>query len=180
MRVPAFDDHAALRTWRDATLYRKLMRAGRAEATQTLAGIHERGYRDVTLTDTNLLANLDTAGCTVVQRVQLAWVTIGLPLRNRPVGAAVPGVSGGRNRCWVSRRSGTAVMLKGSKQVQATTCGIVGMVKLIDGRGGVSTDGGSDHVAAEAAEWDSWCAHPTSPARKGHDAVDDEDPPAQR
>jgi DNA-binding MarR family transcriptional regulator len=75
MRVPASDDHAALRTWRDATLYRKLMRAGRAEATQTLAGIHERGYRDVTLTDTNLLANLDTAGCTVSDLARRAGVT---------------------------------------------------------------------------------------------------------
>jgi DNA-binding MarR family transcriptional regulator len=75
MTVPGLEDRAALRVWRDATLYRKLMRASRAEAGQTLAGIHERGFADVTLTDTNLLANLDTDGCTITDLARRAGVT---------------------------------------------------------------------------------------------------------
>lgn len=75
MTVSGLEDRAALRAWRDATLYGKLMRASRGEACQTLAGIHERGFPDVTLTDTNLLANLDTGGCTITDLARRAGVT---------------------------------------------------------------------------------------------------------
>ena len=75
MTVPDLNDQAALRAWRDATLYRKLLRASRAEAAQTLAGIHQRGFADVTLTDTTLLANLDTAGSSVTDLARRAGVT---------------------------------------------------------------------------------------------------------
>jgi hypothetical protein len=51
----------ALRAWRDRTLYRMLIRAARAETTETLRRLQARGYRDISLQDTNLLANLDTA-----------------------------------------------------------------------------------------------------------------------
>lgn len=75
MKVPEFDDAAALRAWRDHTLYRRLMRAARAEASQTLAQIHQHGYTDVSLTDTTLLANLDTGGCTITDLARRAGVT---------------------------------------------------------------------------------------------------------
>jgi DNA-binding MarR family transcriptional regulator len=75
MTVPDLNDQAALRAWRDATLYRKLLRASRAEAAQTLAEIHRRGFTDVTLTDTTLLANLDTAGSSVTDLARRAGVT---------------------------------------------------------------------------------------------------------
>ena len=51
------------------------MRAGRAEAGQTLARIHRHGYTDVSLTDTTLLANLDTDGCTITDLARRAGVT---------------------------------------------------------------------------------------------------------
>ena len=75
MTMPDLNDQAALRAWRDTTLYRKLLRASRAEAAQTLAEIHRRGFTDVTLTDTNLLANLDTAGASVTDLARRAGVT---------------------------------------------------------------------------------------------------------
>jgi DNA-binding MarR family transcriptional regulator len=75
MGVPALDDPAALRAWRDQTLYRLLLRASRAEATATLREIHGRGYTDVSLSDTNLLANLDTDGSTVTALARRAGVT---------------------------------------------------------------------------------------------------------
>jgi DNA-binding MarR family transcriptional regulator len=70
-----FDDPEALRAWRDATLYRRLLRAVRAETTATLQAIHELGYDDVTLSDTNLLANLDTDGSTITALARRAGVT---------------------------------------------------------------------------------------------------------
>ena len=75
MELPTFDDPAALRAWRDQTLYRLLMRASRAEATATLAAIQEQGYSDVSLADTALLSNLDTNGCTVTALARRAGVT---------------------------------------------------------------------------------------------------------
>ncbi|MEP6666353.1 MAG: MarR family transcriptional regulator [Nocardioidaceae bacterium] len=62
-RIP--QDPTELRAWRDATLYRLTLRASRAERVATLEGLHERGYADVTLTDTTLLANLDNEGMTI-------------------------------------------------------------------------------------------------------------------
>lgn len=75
MELPSFDDPGALRVWRDQTLYRLLMRASRAEATATLAAIHDEGYSDVSLADTALLSNLDTDGCTVTALARRAGVT---------------------------------------------------------------------------------------------------------
>jgi len=75
LELPTFDDPAALRAWRDQTLYRLLMRASRAEATATLAAIQEQGYSDVSLADTALLSNLDTNGCTVTALARRAGVT---------------------------------------------------------------------------------------------------------
>ena len=43
-------------------------RRSRAEKSTTLRRVHELGYRDVSLTDTNLLANLDTEGTTISAR----------------------------------------------------------------------------------------------------------------
>jgi len=71
---PSLDD-PELRAWRDQTLYRLLLRASRAEATATLERIHESGYRDVTLVDTNFLANLDTEGTIISALARRAGVT---------------------------------------------------------------------------------------------------------
>jgi DNA-binding MarR family transcriptional regulator len=71
---PALGD-PDLRVWRDQTLYRLLLRASRAETTATLQGVHDAGYRDVTLVDTNLLANLDTDGTTISALARRAGVT---------------------------------------------------------------------------------------------------------
>jgi DNA-binding MarR family transcriptional regulator len=73
--VPSFENPKALRVWRDQTLYRRLLRASRAEASATLRQIHARGYLDVSLSDTNLLANLDTDGSTITALAQRAGVT---------------------------------------------------------------------------------------------------------
>lgn len=73
-RRPRLDD-PRLREWRDQTLYRLLLRANRAETTETLERIHARGYTDVSLTDTNLLANLDTEGTTITALARRAGVT---------------------------------------------------------------------------------------------------------
>ena len=75
MVVPSFENRAALRAWRESTLYRRLLRASRAEATATLERIHARGYSEVSLTDTNLLANLDTDGSTITALARRAGVT---------------------------------------------------------------------------------------------------------
>src|SRR5688500_15567493 len=72
---PPLDDAAALRRWRDQTLYRLLLRASRAEATATLDRINEQGYGDVSLTDTGLLANLDTEGTTISALARRAGVS---------------------------------------------------------------------------------------------------------
>ena len=72
---PPLDDTAALRVWRDQTLYRLLLRASRAETTATLDRLHERGYDDVSIADTNLLANLDTDGATITSLARRAGVT---------------------------------------------------------------------------------------------------------
>lgn len=75
MGLPPFENSAELRAWRDQTLYRRLLRASRAEATATLQQIHGLGYRDVSLRDTNLLANLDTEGSTITSLAHRAGVT---------------------------------------------------------------------------------------------------------
>jgi DNA-binding MarR family transcriptional regulator len=73
--LPSFENPAELRSWRDQTLYRRLLRASRAEATSTLQQVHDRGYLDVSLSDTNVLANLDTAGSTITALARRAGVT---------------------------------------------------------------------------------------------------------
>ena len=72
---PQFTDPAALRAWRDQTLYRLLLRASRAETTATLERIHRCGYTDISLADTNLLANLDTEGTSISALARRAGVT---------------------------------------------------------------------------------------------------------
>jgi DNA-binding MarR family transcriptional regulator len=74
MKRPALDD-PSLRAWRDQTLYRLLMRASRAERTSTLQRVQQLGHADISLTDTNLLANLDTAGTIVSALARRAGVT---------------------------------------------------------------------------------------------------------
>jgi DNA-binding MarR family transcriptional regulator len=71
--IPADPDQ--LRTWRDATLYRMTLRASRAERSTTLQALHARGYTDVTLTDTTLLANLDEAGATITDLARRSGIT---------------------------------------------------------------------------------------------------------
>lgn len=75
MTHPRLEDTAALRTWRDQTLYRLLLRASRAETTATLEQVHQLGYADVTLSDTHLLANLDTQGTSISALARRAGVT---------------------------------------------------------------------------------------------------------
>src|SRR5215475_3848969 len=65
MRPVLPDDPAGLRAWRDATLYRLMLRASEAERRETLSRLRQRGYQDVTNTDTALLANLDTDDTTI-------------------------------------------------------------------------------------------------------------------
>jgi DNA-binding MarR family transcriptional regulator len=74
MKRPALDD-PSLRAWRDQTLYRLLMRASRAERTSTLQRVQELGHSDISLTDTNLLANLDTGGTIISALARRAGVT---------------------------------------------------------------------------------------------------------
>lgn len=57
------------------TARRLLLRASRAETTETLRRIHELGYEDVSLADTDLLANLDTEGATISALARRAGVT---------------------------------------------------------------------------------------------------------
>jgi DNA-binding MarR family transcriptional regulator len=68
-------DPAELRAWRDATFYRLVFRASRAERMMTLQRLHERGWHDVTLNDTALLANLDTEGTTISALARRTGVT---------------------------------------------------------------------------------------------------------
>lgn len=75
MARPPLDDAATLRGWRDQTLYRLLLRATRAETTTTLERVHQLGYTDVSLSDTNLLANLDTQGTVISALARRAGVT---------------------------------------------------------------------------------------------------------
>jgi DNA-binding MarR family transcriptional regulator len=72
---PGLDDTVALRAWRDQTLYRLLLRANRAETTATLDRIRERGYTDISLSDANLLANLDTEGTSISALARRAGIT---------------------------------------------------------------------------------------------------------
>ncbi len=74
MTRPALED-PGLRAWRDETLYRLLLRASRAETASTLQRIHERGYTDVSVVDTNLLANLDTEGTIISALARRAGIT---------------------------------------------------------------------------------------------------------
>ncbi len=73
-RRPSLDD-PSLREWRDQTLYRLLLRASRAETTATLQRVQQIGHSYVSLADTNLLANLDTAGTTISALARRAGVT---------------------------------------------------------------------------------------------------------
>ena len=74
MARPGLDD-PAIRAWRDQTLYRLLLRASRVETTATLRRVHDLGYNDVSLADTNLLANLDTQGTIISALARRAGVT---------------------------------------------------------------------------------------------------------
>ena len=74
MPRPALDD-PAIRAWRDQTLYRLLFRASRAETTATLDGVRRLGYSDVSLADTTLLANIDTAGTVISSLARRAGIT---------------------------------------------------------------------------------------------------------
>ena len=71
----AWHDAAALRAWRDATLYRLLLRASQAERRETLARLRQRGYTDVTHADTALLANLDTDDTTISALARRCGIT---------------------------------------------------------------------------------------------------------
>ncbi len=75
MNRPSLENTPALRAWRDQTLYRLLLRASRAETMTTLERIHQRGYSDISLGDTNLLANLDTEGTSISALARRAGVT---------------------------------------------------------------------------------------------------------
>jgi DNA-binding MarR family transcriptional regulator len=74
MARPGLDD-PAIRVWRDQTLYRLLLRASRAETTATLRRVRDLGYTDVSLADTNLLANLDTDGTIISALARRAGIT---------------------------------------------------------------------------------------------------------
>jgi len=75
MARPKLNDTRALRAWRDQTLYRLLLRATRAETTATLERVQLIGYTDISLGDTNLLANLDTEGTSISALARRAGVT---------------------------------------------------------------------------------------------------------
>lgn len=72
---PPLTDTRALRAWRDQTLYRLLLRASRAEKGATLDRIRQLGYSDISLADTNLLANLDTEGTSISSLARRAGMT---------------------------------------------------------------------------------------------------------
>jgi DNA-binding MarR family transcriptional regulator len=71
----AWHDTAALRAWRDATLYRLLLRASQAERRDTLARLRQAGYTDVTHADTALLASLDTDDTTISALARRCGIT---------------------------------------------------------------------------------------------------------
>jgi DNA-binding MarR family transcriptional regulator len=75
MSRPELSDTVALRAWRDQSLYRLLLRSARMETTTTLERIHARGFDDLTITDTNLMANLDTTGASITALAQRAGIT---------------------------------------------------------------------------------------------------------
>ena len=75
MTRPTITESESLRIWRDQTLYRLLLRATRAETTTTIDRLQARGYLDVSLTDSNLLANLDTEGTTISALARRAGVS---------------------------------------------------------------------------------------------------------
>jgi DNA-binding MarR family transcriptional regulator len=75
MRPVPPEDPAGLRAWRDATLYRLMLRASEAERRETLSRLRQRGYQDVTGSDTALLANLDTADTTITALARRCGVT---------------------------------------------------------------------------------------------------------
>ena len=64
-----------LRAWRDATLYRLLFRASRAEVAETIARLRARGHANVTTGYTSLMANLDTEGTTISALARRAGIT---------------------------------------------------------------------------------------------------------
>src|SRR5579859_2580452 len=71
----AWHDTAALRAWRDSTLYRLLLRASQAERRDTLARLRQAGYTDVTHADTALLASLDTDDTTISALARRCGIT---------------------------------------------------------------------------------------------------------
>ena len=74
--LPALPDTtAALRAWRDATLYRLLLRGSQAERRETLRRLAKRGYADVTHADTALLASLDTDDTTISALARRCGIT---------------------------------------------------------------------------------------------------------
>jgi DNA-binding MarR family transcriptional regulator len=74
--LPALPESAtALRAWRDATLYRLLLRGSQAERRETLHRLAQRGYTDVTHADTALLASLDTSDTTISALARRCGVT---------------------------------------------------------------------------------------------------------
>lgn len=75
MSRPELSDTTAVRAWRDQSLYRLLLRSARMETTSTLERIHARGFDDLTISDTNLMANLDTAGASITALSQRAGIT---------------------------------------------------------------------------------------------------------
>src|SRR5215468_7705535 len=64
MRPVPPEDPAGLRAWRDATLYRLVTRASEAEMRETLSRLRQRGYQDVTNTDTTISALARRCGVT--------------------------------------------------------------------------------------------------------------------
>jgi DNA-binding MarR family transcriptional regulator len=72
-RVPT--DPASLRAWRDATLFRLLHRAGRAERAETAARVRARGHPTISLSYAELLSNLDTRGTSISDLARRAGVS---------------------------------------------------------------------------------------------------------
>ena len=75
MARPPLTDTAAIRAWRDQTLYRLLLRSARMEVTATLDRIHDDGFADLSTVDTNLMANLDTSGASITALAKRAGIT---------------------------------------------------------------------------------------------------------
>ncbi len=68
-------DAERLRAFRERTLYRLLIRATRAETTEMVRRIRERGYLDLMVSYPALLANLDTEGTSITNLAAKAGVT---------------------------------------------------------------------------------------------------------